>query len=256
MIPIKTDDEIRLMREACQAAATVLHRVCEAVKPGVSTFELDQLGKVIMDEIGCESACYNYRVGSKRFPGYTCLSVNEEIVHGIGDMNRILKDGDCITVDIVTRYKGFIGDNARSIIVGGKSSPEVEKLVKATEDALMYALNYAKPGKRIGDISNAVQRYVNKFSFGIVKDFVGHGVGRSMHEDPQIPNYGDKRSGPKIRPGMTLAIEPMVTLKSPETKILEDGWTAVTKDKSCAAHFEHTVLIGVHGAEILTIPKI
>ena len=194
-------------------------------------------------------------MGHRRFPGYTCLSVNEEIVHGIGSLNRILEPGDCITVDVVIFYKGFIGDNAKTIIVEGKSDSQIEKLVQVTEESFHYALKYAKPGKRIGDISNAVQRYVEKHGFGIVRDFVGHGVGRSMHEDPQIPNYGEKRTGSKIRPGMTLAIEPMVTLKQPEVEILPDGWTAVTKDRSCAAHYEHTVLITPNGAEILTIPK-
>lgn len=255
MIPIKTAEEISIMREACCKAATILHQLCQMVQPGISTFEIDDRGREIMEELGCESACFNYRVGNRRFPAHTCLSVNEEIVHGIGSLNRILEPGDCLTVDVVIRYKGFIGDNARTIIVGGKGQPEIEKLVKVTEESFHYALKYAKPGKRIGDISNAVQRYVEKHGFGIVRDFVGHGVGRSMHEDPQIPNYGDKKTGSKIRPGMTLAIEPMVTLKCPEIEMLDDGWTAVTKDKSCAAHFEQTVLIGVNGPEILTIPK-
>ncbi|MFW5882870.1 MAG: type I methionyl aminopeptidase [Verrucomicrobiota bacterium] len=253
-IPVKKGEELETMREACAIAATILQRLCEAVVPGISTWELDQMGRTEMEKHGVESACYQYNNGRGGFPAYTCLSVNEEIVHGIGSMKRVLQPGDIITVDVCVRYKGFIGDNARTVRVG-EVSEEVDRLVQTTEEALNYAIGYARSGKRVGDISNAVQRYVQQRGYSVVRDFVGHGVGRTMHEDPQIPNFGRKGSGPKLKPGMTLAIEPMVNLGDSAVEMLADGWTAVTKDRKPAAHFEHTVLISREGSEILTKPK-
>lgn len=251
MIPIKTDFEIQKMREACLVAATVLDRVCNRVVEGISTYELDQLGKLYISELGARSACYDYNVGGRRFPSYTCISVNEEIVHGIGTKNRIIKSGDCVSVDIVVQYGEFIGDNARTVTVG-TVDPKVEELVQTAEDAFYYALKSVKPGKRVGDISNAVQTFVEKRDFSIIRDFVGHGVGREMHEEPQIPNFGKKKTGSRLQAGMTLAIEPMITMGSPVIEILPDGWTAVTKDRKSASHFEHTVLVCDDKPEILT----
>lgn len=254
MIPIKTEVEIQHMRDASRVAANVLDELCAMVKPGVTTYELDQQAKKLLDMYGAESACFNYRVGHKIYPAYTCLSVNDEIVHGIGSLKRVLREGDNITVDVVVSYRGFIGDNARTLNVGDVSA-EMDFLVKSTEEALYYAIDFAKPGNRVGDISHAVQKFVESRNLSVVREFVGHGVGLTMHEEPQIPNFGKKSSGDRLRPGMTLAIEPMVNLGKPQIKIDEDGWTARTRDGKPAAHFEHTVLVTDEGPEILTIPK-
>lgn len=255
MIPIKTADEIAAMREACAIAATVLDRMCNLVEPGINTYDLDQHGKSLIETFGARSACYNYRVGSRVFPAFTCLSVNDEVVHGIGSMKKVLRDGDNIAVDVVIEYNGFIGDNARTVLVG-KGSAEMEFLLKSTEEALYAAIDFARPGKRVGDISHAVEKFIGARKLGIVREFVGHGVGRSMHEEPQIPNFGRRNTGAKLYPGMTLAIEPMVNLGKHPIQIDDDGWTARTRDGKASAHFEHTVLVTEDGPEILTQPKI
>ncbi|MDA0346135.1 MAG: type I methionyl aminopeptidase [Verrucomicrobia bacterium] len=254
MIPVKNSAEIIKMRAACEVAATVLYKVTQLVEPGVNTYDLDQAGKRFIQELGATSACYNYRNGSKVYPGYICISVNEEVVHGIGSMKRTIKNGDVVSLDVVIRLDGFIGDNAKTIIVG-EASEDVQFLVEETRKSLEFAIGFAKPGGRVGDISNAVQTYIESRGLAIVRDFVGHGVGRSMHEEPQIPNYGRKGKGEKLKPGMTLAIEPMVNLGTPSVRVLSDGWTAVTLDSKPSAHFEHTVLISEDGPEILTLPK-
>lgn len=253
MIPIKSDSEIKTMRTACRIAATVLDRLCRIVAPGVNTYDLDQEGKKLLAQMDAKSACFGYQVGNKRFPAHTCLSVNDEIVHGIGDLRRILREGDLISVDVCVEYKGFIGDNARTVGVG-RISPENELLLKRTEDSLHQAIESARPPNRVGAISNSVERYVRPFGYGIIRDFVGHGVGRSMHEPPQIPNFGSRNRGEKLRPGMTLAIEPMISRGRPQVVMADDGWTALTIDGSPSAHFEHTVLITRDEPEILTIP--
>ena len=254
MIPVKNSAEVLKMREACEVAATVLYKVTQLVEPGVSTYDLDQAGKRFIQELGATSACYNYRNGSKVYPGYICVSVNEEVVHGIGSMRRTIQSGDAVSVDVVISKDGFIGDNAKTVLVGDVRE-DVRFLVEATRKSLDHAIQFAKPGGRVGDISNAVQTYIESRDLAIVRDFVGHGVGRSMHEDPQIPNYGRKGKGDKLKPGMTLAIEPMVNLGTPGVRVLSDGWTAVTLDGKPSAHFEHTVLVTRDGPEILTLPK-
>jgi len=254
MIPIKTEAEILIMRESCRIAAFVLEQIIEKVAPGVSAYDLDQYGKELFESCGAKSACYDYRVGNRRFPAYTCLSVNEEVVHGIGRPDRKLALGDTITVDVCALYEGFIGDNARTVAVGPVSD-EVQFLLRSTEESLHQAIKQARPGNRVGDISSATQKYVEQRNLSIVRDFVGHGVGRSMHEEPQIPNFGKPGTGKKLKPGMTLAIEPMVNLGSSEVEIARDGWTAITRDRRRSAHFEHTVLIVDDGAEILTLTK-
>jgi methionyl aminopeptidase len=255
MIPVKNSAEVLKMREACEVAATVLYKISQLVEPGVSTYDLDQAGKRFIQELGATSACYNYRNGSNVYPGYICISVNEEVVHGIGSMKRSIQYGDAVSLDVVINYEGFIGDNAKTIIVG-EASEEVQFLVDETRNALDHAISHANPGGRVGDISHAVQTYIESRGLAIVKEFVGHGVGRSMHEEPQIPNYGRKGKGETLKPGMTLAIEPMVNLGTPRVRVLSDGWTAVTLDGRASAHFEHTVLITKDGPEILTLlPK-
>lgn len=242
------------MRVACRMAATVLERMCALVEAGVNTYDLDQAGRKFMAEFGCTSACFNYPAarGGSPYPGYTCISVNDEVVHGIGSLNRVLSAGDNITLDVVVEHDGFLGDNARTLIVGNATS-EMEFLVKTTEEALYHAIDFARAGNRVGDISHAVQKFVESRKLSVVREFVGHGVGRSMHEEPQIPNYGKKGKGELLKPGMTLAIEPMVNMGTPNVHIADDGWTALTQDGKPAAHFEHTVLITEDDPEILTI---
>lgn len=254
-IPIKNEAGIAGMREACAVASTVLYRLREHVKPGITTYDLDQIGRDLIAELGARSACYGYQVGSRRFPAHTCLSVNEEVVHGIGSLKRVLHDGDIIALDVVVEYRGYIGDNAITVPVGS-ISPARAKLLQVTEEALRLGIAQAKVGNRIGDISHAVQVHVEKNGFGVVRDMVGHGVGTSMHEEPQIPNFGRRGKGDLIKPGMTLAIEPMVNVGSWRTRTLRDGWTIVTADNADSAHFEHTVLTTAQGPEVLTQPRL
>jgi methionyl aminopeptidase len=254
MIPLKNPEAIGRMREACAIAATVLARLKEQVRPGITTHDLDQLGRDLIASFGARSACHGYQLHSRRYPAYTCLSVNEEVVHGIGSLRRILRDGDIISLDVVVEYNGYIGDNALTVPVGA-IAPRTAELLKVTEAALYLGIQQAAVGNRIGDISHAVQTFVEAHGFGIVREMVGHGVGRAMHEEPQIPNFGRRNSGEKIKPGMTLAIEPMVNLGTHAVRTLSDGWTVVTTDGSPSAHFEHTVLTTDSGPEILTIPR-
>ncbi|GAB1489919.1 type I methionyl aminopeptidase [Opitutaceae bacterium] len=253
-IPIKNKEGIARMREACAIASTVLYQLKELVRPGVTTYDLDQAGREFMAKLGARSACYGYQIGSHRFPAYTCISVNEEVVHGIGSLKRVLHDGDLVSLDVVVWVNGYIGDNALTMSVG-RTSPENEKLLRVTEEALRIGVAQAQVGNRIGDISHAIQTYVEANGFSVVRDLVGHGVGISMHEEPQIPNFGKRGKGDVIKPGMTLAIEPMVNRGGHRTKTLSDGWTVVTTDGSPSAHFEHTVLTTERGPEILTIPR-
>jgi methionyl aminopeptidase len=254
MIPIKNKEGIARMRESCAIAALVLKQLKELVRPGITTYDLDQAARDFIAQQGARSACYGYQIGNRRFPAYTCLSVNEEVVHGIGSLKRVLHDGDVVSLDVVIEYNGYIGDNATTVPLG-TVPPRVAELLKVSEEALYLGIKEAIVGNRIGAISHAIQTYVEAHGFGVVRDLVGHGVGVSMHEEPQIPNFGRKNSGDKIKPGMTLAIEPMVNLGTYRTKTLSDGWTIVTADNSPSAHFEHTVLTTENGPEILTIPK-
>ena len=255
MIPIKNSEAIKRMRESCAIAATILARLKEQVRPGITTYDLDQIGRDLIASFGARSAPYGYTHGSGRpYPAYTCLSVNEEVVHGIGSLKRILRDGDIISVDVTIEYNGYIGDNAVTVPVGA-IAPRTAELLKVTEEALALGISQAISGNRIGDISHAVQTYVEARGFSIVREMVGHGVGRAMHEEPQIPNFGRRNTLEKIKAGMTLAIEPMVNLGRHEVRTLSDGWTVVTRDGSPSAHFEHTVLTTDSGPEILTIPR-
>ena len=256
MKSIRSDEEIQSIREACQIAATVLKQLVDAVGEGMTTYDLDQLGRKAIEAMGAESACYNYRNGEHVFPAYTCISVNEEIVHGIGSMRRVIRGGDVVSIDVVVRYRGFIVDNAKTVLIPPVVD-ENQRLIDATSEALTYAISFARAGNRVGDISNAVQRFIKRHNFGIVREFVGHGVGVTMHEAPQIPNYGRRGSGALLKPGMALAIEPMINLGGAAIEMLDDGWTAVTRDRKPSAHFEHTVLVtGVRKEVIILLDSV
>lgn len=252
MIPVKTEKQIMHMRDSCRIAATVLQELKDMVRPGISTQDLEEAGREAIARLGAKSACFGYQVGSRRYPAHTCISVNEEVVHGIPSFRRILSDGDVVSIDIVVSKNGYIGDNAVTVPVG-KVPPALQKLLDVTEQALRLGIAAAVVGNRIADISQAIQTYVEDHGYGVVRDMVGHGVGASMHEEPQIPNFG-REVRDRIKPGMTLAIEPMVNLGGFKTRTLADGWTVVSADKSPSAHFEHTVLTTEKGPEILTLP--
>ena len=251
---IRCDEEIQSIREACQIAATVLRTLVDATEAGVTTYDLDQLGRKEIESLGAESACYNYRSGNNVFPAHTCISANDEIVHGIGNIKRVIQPSDVVSLDVVVRYRGYIGDNATTVLIDPVARENAD-LVAATRESLHHAITYARAGKRVGDISNAVERFIKRHKYGIVRDFVGHGVGKTMHEPPQIPNFGRRGNGALLKPGMALAIEPMINLGTGKVKMLADGWTAVTRDGRASAHFEHTVLVTNGDPEILTIPK-
>jgi len=234
------------MRAACTVAGKVLDDIIGFVKPGVMTRQMDEFAAERIKFYGAKSAFLGYR----KYPCHTCISVNEEVVHGLAN-ERELRFGDIVSVDVGVSYKGFIGDNARTVAVGG-CGVLAQRLLDVTEQSLYLGIAAAKPGNRVTDISRAVQDYVEGNGFSVVREFVGHGVGRSMHEEPQIPNFVDQKMDQKLKPGMTLAIEPMVNAGSADVKILKDGWTVVTRDGSISAHFEHTVLVTENEPEILT----
>ena len=240
------------MRDACKMAALVLDRVKSAVVVGISTYELDQIAKTVMDEYGVVSTAHGYVSGRKVFPSYICISVNEQVVHGIGSRDKILQKGDIVSLDVACRYNGFVGDNAATVMLEPVDE-SVSKLVNATRDALSCGIAKAVDGNRVGDISAAIQDFAEKHGYSVVRELVGHGIGRDMHEDPQIPNYGRPNSGPILKSGMTIAIEPMINLGTRYIETEKDGWTIVTKDKKPSAHFEHTILITKDSPEILTI---
>jgi methionyl aminopeptidase len=253
MINLKSEEEVSRMRAACVAAARVLRDLSALVVPGVSTAALDSAARGLMLRHGCESACYGYVVGGLTYPGHICVSVNDEVVHGIGAPQRIIQEGDLVSLDVVVRRDGYIGDNACTIAVG-KVDPEAKALCMAAEKALHAGIAAVRHGNRVGDISAAVQGILAPLGYGIVRDFVGHGVGKKMHEEPQIPNFGKAGTGSKLLPGMCLAIEPMVNLGTHKIVMGADGWTARTADGKVSAHFEHTILVTETGAEILTLP--
>ena len=254
MIPIKDKIGIAKMREACAIAATVLDQIKPLVRPGVTTQDLEEAGRDWIARLGARSACFGYQHGSRRYPAHTCISVNEEVVHGIPSLRRVLREGDIVSLDIVVWHDGYVGDNAATLPVG-PISPALEKLLRVSREALDLGIRQAQVGNRIGDISHAIQTHCESHGFSVVRDMVGHGVGTAMHEQPEIANFGRRGSGEKIKPGMTLAIEPMVNLGGFKTKTLADGWTHVTSDGQPSAHFEHTVLTSDSGPEILTIPR-
>jgi methionyl aminopeptidase len=246
MIIIKSERDLEAMRPACVVARKVLEEVAAFIQPGVTTGQVDEFAAARIKHYGAKSAFLGYR----KYPCNICISVNEQVVHGLAGA-RQLQFGDIVSVDVGVVYNGFIGDNARTVAVGG-CGLIAQKLMDVTERALVEGIGQALPGNRVSDVSRAIQHYVESNGFSVVREFVGHGVGRSMHEDPQVPNFVDGKSSPRLRPGMTLAIEPMVNAGRAGVKILKDDWTVVTEDGSLSAHFEHTVLITETEPEILT----
>jgi len=248
VIILKNERDIEGMRAAGAVASAVLEEICAWITPSVTTKDIDQHAASCIRSHGAKSAFLGYR----KYPCYVCLSVNEEVVHGLAS-DRHVQFGDIVGIDVGVLFRGYIGDTARTVAVGG-CDVLAQKLIDVTEKALYEGIAQARSGKQVSDISRAIQTYVERNGFSIVREFVGHGVGRSMHEEPQVPNYVDGKPSPRLRPGMTLAIEPMVNAGGPAVQILRDGWTVVTKDGQPSAHFEHTVLITESEPEILTWP--
>ncbi len=247
MIVLKSPREIELMREAGKIVALTLAVLAEKAKEGVSTAQLEEWAEEVISK---NKAIPSFK-GYRGYPASICVSVNEEVVHGIPSPKRILKEGDVVSIDVGAIYKGYHGDAAITIGIG-RITEEAKKLIEVTKGALEAAISAAKAGNRLGDISWAIQSYAEKHGFNVVREYTGHGIGRYMHEEPQVPNVGTPGKGILLKPGMTLALEPMVVAGSWEVEVLPDGWTVVTKDKSLAAHFEHTIAITDGDAEILT----
>ena len=255
MVTIKSKKEIELMRDACKVVALTHQAIEEAIKPGMTTAELDELVEKTMKKYGAISAEKGYNPGIKGVPPYpasACISVNDEVIHGIPSKKRIIKDGDIVSVDLVALKNGFHGDAARTYLVGNVSK-DAKRLVEVTKQAFFEGIKYAKKGNRIGDISHAIGEYVNSKGYSVVREFEGHGIGRQMHEAPEIPNFGKAGRGIRLEPGMTLAIEPMVIQGKPNILELDDGWTIITEDGSLSAHYENTILITENEPELLTI---
>ena len=247
MIILKTERDLEAMRPACAVANAVLDEVSAFIRPGLTTKEIDVFAAESMQKHGAKSAFLGYR----KYPCHVCLSVNEEVVHGLAGSRRV-EFGDIVSLDVGVRYNGFIGDTARTVPVGG-CGVAAQRLLEVTEQSLYIGIAQAVGGNRVVDISRAVQQHVERHGYSVVREFVGHGVGRSVHEDPQVPNYVESgKKSPMLRPGMTIAIEPMVNAGRPDVKILKDRWTVVTVDGQLSAHFEHTVLITEGEPEILT----
>jgi methionyl aminopeptidase len=236
------------MRRSGAAVRTVLEHVRAQVKPGVTTLDLEKAAVSKMEELGATPAFKGYR----GYPCVLCTSVNEEVVHGIPSGERVLREGDIVSIDCGVVLDGYYGDSAITVPVGTDLSPKAKRLLDVTQASLETAIRAVRPGATLGDIGAAVQEVVEADGFSVVREFVGHGIGTRMHEDPQVPNYGQRGMGTKLRAGMVLAIEPMVNVGKPGVQVLSDGWTAVTEDGSLSAHFEHTVAVTAEGAQVLT----
>jgi methionyl aminopeptidase len=245
-IILKSPQEIEKMRRSNQIVAEILAEMKTSARPGVTTRELDELAEALLAKLKAHSAFKGYN----GYPATLCTSVNEEVVHGIPS-NRVLKEGDILSLDFGAIYDGFYGDAAITLPIGSIST-EAEQLLRVTEEALYLAIDKARPENRLMDISAAIQRHVESHGFSVVRDFVGHGIGKHLHEKPQVPNFGIPGRGVRLKPGMTLAIEPMINAGGCEVMIREDGWTAVTKDRSLSAHFEHSVAVTENGPAILS----
>ena len=246
-VSIKSAREIALMRESGRILAEVHKRLEEVIKPGISTYDIDRIGEELIRSYGCIPSFLNYN----GYPASICVSVNDEVVHGIPNKKHFLKEGDIVSLDAGVIYKGYHSDAARTHGVG-KISKEAQALIDATKQSVFEGIRMARAGHRLNDISKSIDYYISGFGYGIVRDLVGHGVGSKLHEDPQIPNFAQRRRGVKLRPGMTLAIEPMINMGTWEVEWLEDDWTVVTADGSLSAHYENTVLITEGEPEILT----
>lgn len=247
MIQIKSSREIELMRQAGRILEETRQMVSQHVKPGVTTYQLDQLAEAHIRKLGGLPSFKGYQ----GFPGSICTSVNEVVVHGIPSKRRILKAGDIVTLDFGVNYKGYHADSATTYPVG-EISDDIKQLLKVTEESLYEGLKFAKPGLHVSDISHAIEAYVKPFGYGIVEEFTGHGIGRELHEDPYVPNFGAAGLGAILRPGMTFCVEPMVNLGTKHIRILSDNWTTITTDKKPSAHYEHMIVITETGYEILT----
>ncbi len=251
MVQIKSAEDVARMRKANHVVARTLQLLGQHVQPGITTLELDVIAENSIRKAGAKPAFKGYR----GFPKTLCVSVNEEIVHGIPS-HRKLKEGDIVGLDLGAIWDGFYGDAARTFAVGAISRT-AQRLIDVTRQSLEKAIDQVRPGKRIGDIGYAVQAYVESHGYSVVREFVGHGIGRNLHEDPQVPNYGKPGQGPRLKPGMVLAIEPMVCEGGPEVEMMKDNWTAVTRDRSLSAHFEHSVVVTENGPVILSeIPEV
>ena len=247
MIYLKTDEEIELMREANQLVGKTLAEVGKHVAPGVSTLQLDKIAEESIRDHGAVPAFLGY----EGFPNSICASVNEQIVHGIPSSSKILNEGDIISVDCGTILNGYVGDSAYTFCVG-EVDPKVKDLLKTTKESLYLGIQAAVEGKRIGDISNAVQTYCESNNYSVVRELVGHGIGKRMHEEPEVPNYGRRGCGPLLKSGMCICIEPMINMGSKNVVFERDGWTVRTKDRKCSAHFEHCIAIRPDGPQILS----
>ena len=247
MIYLKTDEEIKLMREANQLVGKTLAEVGKHVAPGVSTLQLDKIAEEFIRDHGAVPAFLGYG----GFPNSICASVNEQVVHGIPSSSKILNEGDIISVDCGTILNGYVGDSAYTFCVG-EVDPKVKDLLKTTKESLYLGIQAAVEGKRIGDISNAVQTYCESHNYSVVRELVGHGIGKRMHEEPEVPNYGRRGCGPLLKSGMCICIEPMINMGSKNVVFERDGWTVRTKDRKCSAHFEHCIAIRPDGPQILS----
>lgn len=251
MIELRSAAELEKMRAAGRLVGEVLTALRARVQPGVTTGELDALAEQLIADAGAIPAFKGYH----GYPATICASVNEEVIHGIPSKKRVLEDGDIISIDVGASLDGYFGDSAVTLPVGTVSEA-ASTLLRVTEESLYKAIEAVKPGGRVSDIGHAVQQHVEAHGFSVVREFVGHGIGKKMHEDPQVPNYGEPGRGPRLSEGMVMAIEPMVNAGKAAVKVMSDGWTAVTRDKSLSAHFEHTVAVTVDGAWILTAREV
>ena len=245
---IKTPSQIELMREAGRILAQVHDELEKIIEPGISTLQIDQAGEKLIRSFGCEPSFLNYN----GYPASICVSVNEEVVHGIPSAKRILKEGDIVSLDAGVIYKGYHSDAARTHAVG-KISTEAAKLIEVTKQSFFEGIKFAKAGNHLHDISNAIGKYAESFGYGVVRDLVGHGIGSHLHEDPEIPNFVQKSRGIRLVPGMTLAVEPMINSGTYRVEWLDDDWTVVTRDGKLSAHYENTILITEDGCEILSL---
>lgn len=248
MIVLKTGRELKIMREACRISAAALKLIGNAVEPGVTTAELDRMAEEYIRSQGAKPNFKNYQ----GYPATACISINNEVIHGIPSKSRKLMPGDIVSVDLGAEFDGYHGDNAATFACGDISD-EAKRLMDATQQSLYEGIAAARSGGRIGDIGHAVQSYIEARGYSVVRQFVGHGIGTKLHEAPEVPNFGTPGRGIRLMPGMTLAIEPMVNVGSPDVKVLPDGWTVLTRDGSLSAHFEHTVVITPDGPQILTV---
>lgn len=247
-ITIKSEREIELMAEAGKILERVHNELEKALRPGMSTKDIDTLGEEIIRSYGCIPSFLNYN----GYPASICVSVNQEVVHGIPDKHRIIQEGDIVSLDAGVIYKGYHSDAARTHGVG-EISKEAKQLIEVTRQSFFEGIKYAKAGNHLNDISAAVQAYAEKFGYGVVRDLVGHGIGEHLHEDPEVPNFARRRKGIRLQAGMTLAVEPMINVGRPGVRWLDDEWTVVTEDGSLSAHYENTILVGEDGPEILSL---